>query len=171
MFSGYQWFDCVHFSVDCWRPSTYIQVLARVYEFAGYIYLIHNWTLLDFCEKPDGHQSIFHFSCPSYSGCFIVIVLNFSGEINHYKRLLEPCIFGGCVCVHWLGGLNLCFPLWRKSYYGKISQIFKIASLDLGTVCEQFCCIWRDIESHIYNTTYINHLRQSDMQMLEEIHI
>ena len=29
----------------------------------------------------------------------IVIVLNFSGEIDYYKRLLEKSVFGGCVCV------------------------------------------------------------------------
>ena len=42
---------------------------------------------------------ILYFSKLSYSGCVIVIVLNFSGEIDYYKRLLEKSVFGGCVCV------------------------------------------------------------------------
>ena len=60
-----------------------------------------------------------HFSKPSYSGCVIVIVLNFSGEIDYYKRLLEKSVFAGCrrVCVYWLGSLNLLFLLYSKCYY------------------------------------------------------
>ena len=55
-----------------------------------------------------------------------------------------------CVCVHWFGGLNLLFLLFSTCYYRQISQIFRIASLALGTVYEKFCpqcshwlsCFW-----------------------------
>ena len=57
-------------------------------------------------EKQDGRQSrlsiyFLHLSKPSYSACVIVLVLNFSGEIDYYKRLLGGCFWRvrACVCT------------------------------------------------------------------------
>ena len=74
------------------------------------VYTNNGMSFRTFSEKQDGrhsHFSIFFllFSKPSSSGCVIVIVLNFSGEIDYYKRLLEKRVFGGCVHVCVCTGL------------------------------------------------------------------
>ena len=56
-------------------------------------------------------------------------------------------VFGVCVCmcVHWLGGLNLLLALCSKYYNSmQIYQIFSISSLVLGVVITQIWLLCSD---------------------------
>ena len=132
-----------------------------------------NWIIVlafkDFLadlEKQHGRHSSFSylyssFSSYSYCGCVIATVFKLSREIRYSKRLLENMVFGACLCVHWLGGVNLLLALCSNYYSVKIYQIFSIASLVLGVVIAQFwllcshwlCLCWshcRDPHTHFF---------------------